>query len=70
MLRQVVSSSSVRSIGYDRAHALLEVEFSSGKIYQYEGVAAEVARAFVSADSKGAYFNEHVRDRYPSVRVS
>lgn len=70
MLRQVVSSSSVRSIGYDRAHALLEVEFSSGKIYQYEGVTAEIARAFVSAESKGAFFNEHVRDRYPAVRIN
>ena len=38
MIRQPVSSSNIRSIGYDSESNTLEIEFHSGGVYQYFGV--------------------------------
>ena len=70
MLRQVVDSSSLRSIGYDRATATLEVEFRSGGIYQYEGVTVEIWNQLRNATSIGRFFQDQVRDHFPTTRVS
>ncbi len=70
MLRQVVDSSSLRSVGYDRATETLEVEFRNGSIYRYEGVAVEVWNRLRHADSLGRFFQDHVRDQFPTTRVS
>jgi len=70
VLRQVIPSSSLRSIGYDRATATLEVEFTSGGIYRYADVPAGVWSAFRQAVSKGKFFQDHVRDRFATMRVS
>ena len=69
MLRQVVESSSLRSIGYDRATATLEVEFASGGVYRYSDVPPEVWSAFRQSDSKGRFFQEYVRDHFAMTRV-
>jgi hypothetical protein len=70
VLRQVVESSSLRSIGYDRATSTLEVEFANGGVYRYAGVPAELWSAFRQADSKGKFFQDHVRDVFTTTRVS
>ena len=70
VLRQVIQSSSLRSIGYDRATATLEVEFTNGGVYRYADVPADVWSAFRQADSKGKFFQEHVRDLFATMRVS
>ena len=70
MLRQVVESSSLRSIGYDRATATLEVEFTNGGVYRYNGVPTELWSAFRQADSKGKFFQDRVRDHFATTRVS
>ena len=70
MQRQSVTSSNVRSVGYDRATQTLEMEFHSGGIYQYHGVSESEYRALVSAGSVGSYFHAHIKDRYPYTRVS
>ena len=69
MLRQVVESSSLRSIGYDRATATLEVEFINGGVYRYANVPPELWSAFRDSDSKGKFFLDQVRDRFPPTRV-
>ncbi len=44
----------------------LEVEFHSGGVYQYSGVSETVFQAFMRAASKGSYFHDHIKDRYPN----
>ncbi|RLK52145.1 KTSC domain-containing protein [Microbacterium telephonicum] len=56
----------LRSVGYDAATALLEIEFTSGDVYRYFAVPPSVHRALMDADSPGAYFNRHISDRYPT----
>jgi len=47
MVRQLVSSTNVRSIGYDDATDTLAVEFHSGGIYQYFDVPKTVYAALM-----------------------
>jgi len=69
MKRRAVSSSSLRSIGYQPRTSTLEVEFVNGGIYRYHGVPWEVVEALREAESLGAFFNENIRDRYETVKV-
>lgn len=69
MDRTPVRSSNVVSVGYDKNSKTLEVEFRTGRVYQYAGVHANTARAFLVAPSKGKYVWRRVRDKYSYVRV-
>ena len=69
MDRTPVRSSSVASVGYDRRRRVLEVEFLDGSLYQYDDVAVDEHDALLAAESKGAYFNAHIRERYPCRRL-
>jgi hypothetical protein len=60
----------VLSVGYDETTQTLEVEFWQGEVYRYTGVPKTVYDRFLQAGSAGDYFNENVRDAYPSSRVS
>ena len=71
MVRSIVNSSAIRSVGYDGATATLEVEFMSGAVYEYREIPEQLYIDLLSAESKGGYFDAHVRcDRYPCRRLS
>ena len=69
MEKQRVSSSTVMSIGYDRQTETLEIEFGSGRVYQYYGVPDRLHVEIMQTPSKGQFFNTYIRDRYPYSRV-
>ena len=64
-----MESSSVASVGYDAALAVLELEFRSGGVYRYFAVPAAVHEALMRSQSKGAFVSRLVRDVYPFARV-
>jgi hypothetical protein len=70
MRRQHISSSSIRSAGYDKETKTLEVEFVSGGVYQYKGVPEYVYTEFLASPSRGVYFSTEIRDHYPTTKVS
>lgn len=57
--RSLVSSSAIRSVGYQ--NGTLEIEFADGSVYQYTGL--------MSAPSKGHYFNENIKDKYQANKI-
>lgn len=60
MNRTPVSSSNIKSVGFDKG--TLQVEFSNGRIYNYTGPkVAEHHAALMKAESKGRYFTQHIR---------
>jgi KTSC domain-containing protein len=69
MERQQVSSSNIRSIGYDATNETLEVEFHSGGVYQYLNVPEPVYSELMSASSKGSYLNSQIKTRYQFRKV-
>lgn len=69
MDRTPVRSSNIRSLGYDARTRILEVEFHSGGVYQYFSVPEAVYQSFMRATSKGSYFHDNIKDRYPDRQV-
>jgi len=65
-----VESSALARIAYDRTRELLQLEFNSRALYQYFGVPATVHEALLRAPSKGSYFNQAIRGRFPYSRIS
>jgi hypothetical protein len=71
MQRTPVSSSNIRSIGYDVPSATLEVEFTSGDVYQYFDVPEHLHQELMRASSHGGFLNENiVRYNYRYQKVS
>jgi KTSC domain len=64
MKREPVRSSVIRSVGYDPKATTLEIEFTTKLVYDYFRVPRAKFNALISADSKGRFFNAHVRDHY------
>lgn len=64
MPRRPVRSSNISSIGYDAYFSILEVEFTTGAVYQYYGVPKLVYEGLMKASSHGSYLADHVKGRY------
>jgi KTSC domain len=64
-----VNSAMARSIGYNEEEQVLQVEFSSGAVYQYSDVEPEVWESLQDADSTGRFFNSEIKGYYSSRRV-
>jgi hypothetical protein len=64
-----VQSSLLASIGYS-IHATLDVELRSGALYRYFAVPRAVFDGLMAAESKGAYFNFNIRNRFPHTRLA
>ncbi len=64
MVRVAVESSTMVSVGYEGKSRILEIEFTSGAVYQYLDVPAAVHKELMRAESKGRYFNGEIRDGY------
>jgi len=69
MDRVPVASTNIRSAGYEAISETLEVEFTSGSIYQYFDVRESEYEGLMSAASKGRYFNQNIKDCYRYVQV-
>jgi hypothetical protein len=65
-----VESTTLATVAYDEARELLRLEFRSQTVYQYWDVPPRVHQALLSAPSKGGYFNQAIRGRFPYKRVS
>jgi hypothetical protein len=65
MNRIAVESTTLATIGYDDALSILQLEFRSRTIYRYFGVPATIHHGLLNAPSKGSYFNQVIRGRFP-----
>jgi len=69
MDRNTVSSSAIKSIGYDAAKSQLEVEFSSGSVYRYHDVKPENYAELFKAQSVGKHFGKHIAGKFKSEKI-
>ena len=74
MERVAVESTAVAAVGYDQSTRTLEVEFRSGRVYQYADVPRSAYEWLLRAPSKGALMNRLIkqyeaRDVTPSQDV-
>jgi KTSC domain len=62
-------SSSLASAGYQTEAQVLEVKFQNGTTYRYFDVPSDVFASLLAAESKGRYFNAHVRGHFDYRRL-
>lgn len=65
-----VESSNIAAIGYDADSKTLQVDFKTGKRYQYQNVPPETFAEFQAADSVGKYFAANIRPDFLSVPLT
>jgi hypothetical protein len=70
MIRAAVESSTLASVCYAIEQSVLELEFHDGSVYSYLDVPMRCFHQLMAADSKGAYFNRHIRNCFQCQRVS
>jgi len=67
---QQVKSSNLAAVGFDESTGTLRVLFREGSCYDYSGVSAEVYKQLLAASSKGSFFQDVIRERYPYQKVN
>jgi len=65
-----LQSKTLASALYHPRRRQLELKFRSGKRYLYFQVPPQCYRELLRADSKGAYFNRSIRNRFPFQDLS
>lgn len=63
------TSSNIARLQYDEEVGKMQVEFRSGKTYEYDDVPYDIWNAFVSAPSAGKFFNSTIKDVYKGRQV-
>ena len=64
-----VDSSLLSSAAYSD-DGTLQLQFRNGTIYQYIAVPPDIFQDLLAAESKGAYFNRHIRDQFHHQRLA
>lgn len=65
-----VESSNIAAIGYDAESRTLQVDFKTGKRYQYQNVPPETFAEFKAADSVGKYLAAQIKNAFLAVPLN
>lgn len=66
-----LESKMLSAAAYDDAKQILYLRFrSTGQVYRYFELPADVHQAFLSAESRGRFFRYHIRDHFRFERMA
>lgn len=65
MARIQIDSTAIQSVEYTEKKKDLDILFTDGTTEIYHNVPEKIYQDFLSAKSKGAYFNYNIRGVYP-----
>lgn len=66
--RRFTKSTMIEGVGYDEAASILCITFRETGKYLYYDVPRALYEGLCNADSLGAFFNAHIKDRFRCVR--
>jgi hypothetical protein len=69
MQHKAISSTNIKSIGYDQETRKLQVRFKSGGTYEYDGVTPEMHARFLNAPSPGGHFRDHILPNFKGKKI-
>jgi hypothetical protein len=64
MARVLLQSSVLAATEYSPPLQALDIVFNSGEVYRYLKVPLSLYQNLLEADSKGAFFNAHIRNQF------
>jgi len=56
-------------VAYDDRRCELQLDSAMALAYAYSGVAPELFRDLLCATSKGSFFNQYIRGRFPYAKL-
>lgn len=67
MIRETLTSSALRSVGWE--FDTLEVEFKDGQVWQYQDVPESAYKEMMNGSTTpGKYFYKNIRSRFKGTR--
>lgn len=60
-----VNSQAIRAVGYDARSRRLKILFTQGHDYDFCEVPPQLYEQLMTAPSKGRFYNDNIKDRYP-----
>ena len=63
-----IESEAIDEIAYDEERSTMFVRFAHGGWYSYFAVPKRVYEEFIAAESRGRFFHDRIRPRYPYHR--
>ena len=64
-----VDSTSIKSVAYDKEEEKLWLRFKSDALYEYRGVQEQTVKELVTAESKGKFFHENIKNKFDYEKV-
>lgn len=64
-----LDSTALAWVGYLSEQGVLRVGLRTGRNYDYVDVPARVYQELLAAESKGRYYNLHIRNEFPCRKI-
>ncbi|MDR0768195.1 MAG: KTSC domain-containing protein [Methanosarcinales archaeon] len=64
-----ISSPAIQSIGYDKDHEILYVQFHESGLYRYHNVSPKVYDELMSDRHHTRYYDENIRAKYKGEKM-
>jgi KTSC domain-containing protein len=69
MNRTGVTANGIAQVGYEDGSEILEIEFSSGKVFQFFNVPQKMFNQLMSTSHKEIYYEREILERFPYKRI-
>ena len=69
MNRTTVASPGIAQVGYEEGSETLEIEFVSGKIFQFYNVPLNLFNQLMKSSQKELYYESNILVRFPYTRI-
>ncbi len=69
MNRTTVGSPGIAQVGYEEGSETLEIEFVSGKVFQFYNVPLKLFDQLMKSSQKELYYESNILVRFPYTRI-
>src|SRR5260370_1777681 len=69
MNRTTVGSPGIAQVGYEEGSETLEIEFVSGKVFQFYNVPLKLFNHFIIPSQKQLHYESNILVRFPYTRI-
>jgi hypothetical protein len=69
MQRTGIAVNGIAQVGYEDGSEILEIEFTSGKVFQFFNVPPKMFDQLMDSQFKEFYYQNNIHDRFPYKRI-
>jgi KTSC domain len=69
MHRTAIAANGIAQVGYEDGAEILEIEFTSGKVFQFFNVPSNMFHQLMDSQFKEFYYQNNIHERFPYKRI-